>query len=163
MADPGFSDAGRRCAARCHTGRSSTVRGPSLNPPRKSAAKSAPGQPPIAYNMTMKLIYAALAATLLVAPAAHADDGDSQFLGALSRDGIAITADQAIPIAHETCDADNLPRISIGMPAPNYQAHLRINDELSRLGINGPQVGQFKRDAVVAHCPQLGDASGHVG
>ncbi|MBV8178576.1 MAG: hypothetical protein JO045_07140 [Mycobacterium sp.] len=49
------------------------------------------------------------------------------------------------------------------LPAPNYLAHLRINDELSRLGINGPQVGQFKRDAVVAYCPQLGDASGHVG
>jgi Protein of unknown function (DUF732) len=118
----------------------------------------------MAYNMSMKLIFAALAAApLLVAPAAHADDGDSQFLGALSRDGIAIAPDQAIPIAHETCDADNLPRVSIGMPAPNYLAHLRINDELSRLGINGPQVGQFKRDAVVAYCPQLGDASGHVG
>ena len=101
------------------------------------------------------------AVALAGAPAAHADDG--QFLGSLSRDGIAIAPDQAIPIAHETCDADSLPRAAIGMAPPNFLAHQKINNELSQLGINGPPVGQFKRDAVLAYCPQLGDASGHVG
>jgi hypothetical protein len=67
--------------------------------------------------MSMKLIFAALVATaLLVAPAAHADGTDSQFLGQLA--GINLPPDQAISCAHQICDAEGLPRFGIGSAPP---------------------------------------------
>jgi hypothetical protein len=58
----------------------------------------------------------------------------------------------------DMCDADNLPRFSIGLPPPITLAHLKINNGLQQAGVNGPQIGQFKRDAVAAYCP--GETSG---
>jgi hypothetical protein len=71
----------------------------------------------------------------------------------LSKDGLNVAADQAIPIAHETCDAMNLSRIGIGIPPPITLAHVRINQELQSQGLAGAQVGQFKRDAIAVCCP----------
>jgi Protein of unknown function (DUF732) len=95
----------------------------------------------------------ATAAALLPVAVAHADPQDGQFLASLSRDGLQITPDQAIPIAHETCNAQTFPRWVPRMPSPFAIATWHINDELQGLGIVGPRIGQFKRDASAAYCP----------
>jgi Protein of unknown function (DUF732) len=105
------------------------------------------------------LIAAAILAAVAFAVPAHADTADDQFMAALARDGIArdginVPAAQAIPIAHETCDAQGMSRIGIGIPAPYSLAHMKIGSELNAFGLTHPQMLTFEHDAIIAYCPQ---------
>jgi hypothetical protein len=99
------------------------------------------------------LIAAAILAAVAFAAPAHAD-ADDQFMAALARDGINVPAAQAIPIAHETCNAEGMPRIGIGIPAPYSLAHIHIGTELQPFGLTHPQMLTFEHDAITAYCPQ---------
>ena len=100
------------------------------------------------------LIAAAILAAVAFAAPAHADTADDQFMAALARDGINVPAAQAIPIAHETCDAQGMSRIGIGIPAPYSLAHMKIGSELNAFGLTHPQMLTFEHDAITAYCPQ---------
>lgn len=101
------------------------------------------------------LVYILLiVAGVALAPKAHADDGTGQYLSSLHRDGINIPDDVAINTGHETCNAEGLPRIGIGIPAPYSLAHIHIYQELQAVGLNHPQMLQLERDAATVWCPQ---------
>jgi hypothetical protein len=104
-------------------------------------------------------VLAATAAVMLAAGIAHADGPDDQFLAMLSKDGIVGAPDQMIAIAHERCDAANVPR-SGGFnwrfgagPSPYVGAIGNIYTELESQGMNSAQAAQFIRDAITVYCP----------
>lgn len=101
-------------------------------------------------------IAAAILAAVAFAAPAHADPADDQFIAALAKDGINVPAAQAIAIAHETCNAEGMPRIGIGIgiPAPYSLAHIHIGTELQPFGLTHPQMLTFEHDAITAYCPQ---------
>ena len=109
-------------------------------------------------------ILTAVAAVLLVAPTAHADSPDDQFLGLLSRDGVtANNPQQLIGIAHQRC-SDNalghergvMPQLGI-VQSPYTTAMNALERRLAGLGLTPPQVDHFMQDAVTVYCP---DAQG---
>jgi hypothetical protein len=104
-------------------------------------------------------VLAAAAAVMLAAGIAHADGPDDQFLALLSKDGIVGAPDQMIAIAHERCDAANVPRSGGfnwrfgGGPSPYVGAIGNIYTELESTGMNSAQAAQFIRDAITVYCP----------
>jgi hypothetical protein len=104
-------------------------------------------------------VLAAAAAVMLAAGIAHADGQDDQFLGMLSKDGIGGPPDQMIAIAHERCDAANLPRSGGynfrwgALPSPYIGAIGNIYTELESTGMNSAYAAQFIRDAITVYCP----------
>ena len=104
-------------------------------------------------------VLAAAVAVMLAAGIAHADGQDDQFLGMLSKDGIGGPPDQMIAIAHERCDAANLPRSGGynfrwgALPSPYIGAIGNIYTELESTGMNSAYAAQFIRDAITVYCP----------
>ena len=104
-------------------------------------------------------VLAAAAAVMLAAGIAHADGQDDQFLAMLSKDGVVGPPDQMIAIAHERCDAANLPRsggynFRFGaLPSPYIGAIGNIYTELESTGMNSAYAAQFIRDAITVYCP----------
>jgi Protein of unknown function (DUF732) len=104
-------------------------------------------------------VLAAAAAVMLAAGIAHADGQDDQFLAMLSKDGVVGPPDQLIAIAHERCDAANLPRSGGynfrfgGQPSPYIGAIGNIYTELESTGMNSAYAAQFIRDAITVYCP----------
>jgi hypothetical protein len=85
---------------------------------------------------------------------AHADANDDQFVAALNAAGVPGDRGAEIGIAHQWCDAQNLPRAALGVPAPWGVAMQRISGEASAQGIMpGPQTISFKTAARDAYCP----------
>jgi hypothetical protein len=102
----------------------------------------------------------AATAVLMTGAMAHADGQDDQFLRLLSRDGItAGPPEQLIPLAHERCDDDSLPRSQIftlhfgAQPSPFSSAMLQLAAKLEGQGVPGPQVRPFLLDAISVYCP----------
>ena len=102
----------------------------------------------------------AAAAVFMAGAVAHADAQDDQFLGLLSRDGIAGgPPEQLIALAHERCDNDSLSRSSIftfhfgAQPSPFSTAQLQLSAKLEGQGVPGPQVRPFLLDAISVYCP----------
>jgi len=104
-------------------------------------------------------VLAAAVAVMLAAGIAHADGQDDQFLAMLSKDGIVGAPDQMIAIAHERCDAANLPRSGGynfrwgALPSPYIGAIGNIYTELESTGMNSAYAAQFIRDAITVYCP----------
>ena len=104
-------------------------------------------------------VLAAAVAVMLAAGIAHADGQDDQFLAMLSKDGVVGPPDQMIAIAHERCDAANLPRSGGynfrwgAMPSPYLGAIGNIYTELESTGMDSAQAAQFIRDAITVYCP----------
>jgi len=104
-------------------------------------------------------VLAAAAAVMLAAGIAHADGQDDQFLAMLSKDGVVGPPDQMIAIAHERCDAANLPRSGGynfrwgALPSPYIGAIGNIYTELESTGMNSAYAAQFIRDAITVYCP----------
>ena len=104
-------------------------------------------------------VLAAAAAVMLAAGVAHADGQDDQFLAMLSKDGVVGPPDQMIAIAHERCDAANLPRSGGynfrwgALPSPYIGAIGNIYTELESTGMNSAYAAQFIRDAITVYCP----------
>ena len=104
-------------------------------------------------------VLAAAVAVMLAAGIAHADGQDDQFLAMLSKDGVVGPPDQMIAIAHERCDAANLPRsggynFRFGaLPSPYIGAIGNIYTELESQGLTSAQAAQFIRDAIAVYCP----------
>lgn len=84
---------------------------------------------------------------------AHADSADDQFVASLSSQGIPGDRGALIAIAHQFCDAQNLPRIGIGLPSPYTMQILNLRNQLVGQGLSQPQLDQFAHDAVAAYCP----------
>lgn len=99
---------------------------------------------------------AVLALTMAVA---HAGGLDDQFLALLSKDGINGAPDQMIAIAHERCDAADLPRSGLfiprfgAQPGPYLAEIGNIYTELESQGLTSGQAAQFIRDAIAVYCP----------
>ena len=106
-----------------------------------------------------RFVLAAAAAVMLTAGIAHADGPDDQFLALLSKDGVVGPPDQMIAIAHERCDAANLPRSGGynfrwgALPSPYIGAIGNIYTELESTGMNSAYAAQFIRDAITVYCP----------
>jgi hypothetical protein len=106
-----------------------------------------------------RFVLAAAVAVMLPAGIAHADGQDDQFLAMLSKDGVVGPPDQMIAIAHERCDAANLPRsggynFRFGaLPSPYIGAIGNIYTELESTGMNSAYAAQFIRDAIAVYCP----------
>jgi len=104
-------------------------------------------------------VLAAAVAVMLAAGIAHADGQDDQFLAMLSKDGVVGPPDQMIAIAHERCDAANLPRSGGynfrwgALPSPYIGAIGNIYTELESTGMNSAYAAQFIRDAITVYCP----------
>jgi Protein of unknown function (DUF732) len=104
-------------------------------------------------------VLAAAAAVMLAAGIAHADGQDDQFLAMLSKDGVVGPPDQMIAIAHERCDAANIPRSGGynfrwgALPSPYIGAIGNIYTELESTGMNSAYAAQFIRDAITVYCP----------
>lgn len=107
----------------------------------------------------LRPVFAAAAAVLLTTAIAHADGLDDQFLALLSRDGINGAPDQMIAIAHERCDAADLPRSGVfiprfgAQPGPYLAEIGNIYTELESQGLTSSQAAQFIRDAIKVYCP----------
>jgi Protein of unknown function (DUF732) len=106
-----------------------------------------------------RFVLAAAVAVMLAAGIAHADGQDDQFLAMLSKDGVVGPPDQMIAIAHERCDAANLPRSGGynfrwgALPSPYIGAIGNIYTELESTGMNSAYAAQFIRDAITVYCP----------
>jgi Protein of unknown function (DUF732) len=106
-----------------------------------------------------RFVLAAAVAVMLAAGIAHADGQDDQFLAMLSKDGVVGPPDQMIAIAHERCEAANVPRTGgfnwrFGAgPSPYIGAIGNIYTELESTGMNSAQAAQFIRDAITVYCP----------
>ena len=104
-------------------------------------------------------VLAAVSTLLAVAAIAHADGPDDQFLAMLANDNINGAPDRMIAIAHERCDAANLPRSARpippygALPSPYLAAIGNIYTELDALGLTSGQAAQFIRDAITVYCP----------
>jgi Protein of unknown function (DUF732) len=104
-------------------------------------------------------VLAAAVAVMLAAGIAHADGQDDQFLALLSKDGVVGPPDQMIAIAHERCDAANIPRSGGynfrwgALPSPYIGAIGNIYTELESTGMNSAYAAQFIRDAITVYCP----------
>ena len=104
-------------------------------------------------------ILAAATAVLVGAGIAHADALDDRFLALLAKDGINGAPDQMIGIAHERCDAADLPRSGVfiprfgAQPGPYLAAIGQIYNELEAQGLTSGQAAQFIRDAIAVYCP----------
>ena len=106
--------------------------------------------------MLIKMTTAAMRAVqamVSVVGAAHADSTDDQFVATLSSQGIPGDRDALISIAHQFCDAQNLPRIGIGLPSPYTMQILNLRNQLLSQGLSQPQLDQFAHDAIAAYCP----------
>jgi hypothetical protein len=107
----------------------------------------------------LRTVLAAAAAVLVAAGVAHADGPDDQFLALLAKDGINGAPDQMIAIAHERCDAADLPRTGIfiprfgAQPGPYLAEIGNIYTELESQGLSSGQAAQFIRDAIKVYCP----------
>jgi Protein of unknown function (DUF732) len=106
-----------------------------------------------------RAVLAAMAAVLGATAIAHAGGPDDQFLALLAKDGIAGAPDQMIAIAHERCNAADLPRSGPfiprfgSLPGP-YMAEIgNIYTELESTGMTSAQAAQFIRDAITVYCP----------
>jgi hypothetical protein len=104
-------------------------------------------------------VLATAAALLVAAGTAHADGLDDHFFALLSKDGINGAPDQMIAIAHERCDAANLPRSGLfiprfgAQPGPYLAEIGNIYTELESQGLTSSQAAQFIRDAITVYCP----------
>jgi hypothetical protein len=104
-------------------------------------------------------VLAAAAAVLVGAGIAHADALDDRFFALLSKDGINGAPDQMIAIAHERCDAADLPRSGLfiprfgAQPGPYLAEIGNIYTELESQGLTSAQAAQFIRDAIAVYCP----------
>jgi hypothetical protein len=106
-----------------------------------------------------RAVLGAAAAVLAATAVAHADGLDDQFLAMLAKDGISGPQDQMIAIAHERCDAADLPRSGIfiprfgAQPGPYLAEIGNIYTELESQGLSSGQAAQFIRDAIKVYCP----------
>ncbi len=104
----------------------------------------------------LKKMTAAVGAVLALVPVigvAHADNTDDQFVATLSSQGIPGDRGALIAIAHQFCDAQNLPRIGIGLPSPYTMQIANLRNQLVSQGLTQPQMDQLAHDAIAAYCP----------
>jgi hypothetical protein len=112
-------------------------------------------------TMMIKAAVWAIVPTLSItlAPVAHADSADDQFLGMLASQGIPGDPGVLIGAAHETCDASaakaQMPAFYVGLAPPSYQLmFMHIGAELSGQGLNMGQASTLMGDAIKVYCPQ---------
>ncbi len=86
---------------------------------------------------TTAVIWAVLALVPVIG-VAHADNTDDQFVAALSSQGIPGDRGALISIAHQFCDAQNLPRIGIGLPSPYTIEIANLRNQLVSQGLTQP-------------------------
>jgi Protein of unknown function (DUF732) len=111
--------------------------------------------------MMIKATVWAIVGTLSItlAPVAHADSADDQFLGLLASQGISGDPSVLIGAAHESCDAraaqDQMPAFDIGLvpPAPTTMS-MEIGAELADQGLSMGQDETLMLDAYQVYCPQ---------
>jgi hypothetical protein len=115
----------------------------------------------------LRLLSAAIVASLMTTSVAHADSQDDQFLGLLARDGVNFdTPERMISTAHERCNANQLGHDSGGgMPrfyvrSPFSTAMSALTSKLAAKGLRADQVDHFLRDAVSVYCPDQPDGAG---
>jgi non-ribosomal peptide synthetase component F len=104
-------------------------------------------------KLTTAVVWPVLALVRGVVGLAHADTADDQFVAALSSHGIPGDRDALIAIAHQFCDAQDLPRIGIGLPSPYTMQILNLRNQLVGQGLSQRQMDQLAHDAVAAYCP----------
>ena len=91
-------------------------------------------------------------AALLLAPLAHADSHDDQYLSAIAALGITAPPDQLIAAGHSICDA-----MAGGGGPFNW---VNIAHQLEGIGVPSGQVGLVNVAAGRAYCPDLLHAHG---
>ncbi len=110
--------------------------------------------------MIKATVWASMATlSITLAPVAHGDRADDQFLGMLSSQGITGDPSALIGAAHETCDARaaqaQMPAFYIGLAPPAYSLmFMKIGAKLSGQGLTMGQASTLEGDAIKVYCPQ---------
>ena len=91
-------------------------------------------------------------AALLLAPLAHADSHDNQFLSAVAALGITAPSDQLIAAAHTVCDVMG--------GGGGFLGYVPVQNQLLGMGVPSGQIQQVYVAAGRAYCPDKLHAAG---